>query len=209
MLWFRHYQGLVRDDKLVAAALRARAPVERVVWLWGAILEDAANRGQGGKFALDLEEVARFLQADLAELEQIMGALTALKRIARGRVLAWNRRQFSSDSSTERVREWRAKRRGDVAATLPQRFGNGPESETESESKSRAPARARAAAPARACAEARPRTRGEVPGRPELRWRETPEGRVLEHDPAWSREQHPRLTYADAHGEQEEEGPRP
>lgn len=36
--WFRHYAGMMRDDKLVGAAIRAKQPVERVVWVWADVV---------------------------------------------------------------------------------------------------------------------------------------------------------------------------
>ena len=56
--WFRHYAGLARDDKLVRAAMKSKQPVERVVWVWCAILESAAEIDDGGRYELDHAECA-------------------------------------------------------------------------------------------------------------------------------------------------------
>jgi hypothetical protein len=135
--WFRHYPGLARDEKLVAAALRSKQPIERVVWIWCAILEDASARNDHGLFAIDAEEVSYFLRTAEGEVALILTALEQAGRIDAGRVCAWDKRQFPSDHSSLRVAAWRAsKRAGDCNVTrpIPKRYCNGPESETESES---------------------------------------------------------------------------
>jgi hypothetical protein len=33
--WFRHYAGMMRDDKLVRVAIRSGQTIERVVWVYG------------------------------------------------------------------------------------------------------------------------------------------------------------------------------
>lgn len=107
--WFRHYAGLARDEKLAAVALAAKQPIERVVWLWNVILEDAAERNEGGAFHIDLPACAWFLHCPVPDLESIMRALAASRRIAEGRVCNWPVRQFQSDHSTGRVRAHRAR----------------------------------------------------------------------------------------------------
>lgn len=112
--WFRHYAGLTRDEKLLAAALAAGQTPERAVWLWCAILEDAAERNDGGAFRIDLGACAWALGAKKSELEAIMAALARLDRIADGRVVNWRHRQFESDHSTRRVQRHRRAKAGDV-----------------------------------------------------------------------------------------------
>ena len=46
--WFRHYAGMMRDDKLVRIAIKTKQPIERVLWIWGAILESAAEIDDNG-----------------------------------------------------------------------------------------------------------------------------------------------------------------
>ena len=155
--WFRHYPGLARDGKLVAAALRAKQPIERVVWTWCAILEDAAERMDGGAFRIDTLEAAHFLGCAPADLEAILNALEAGERTERGVICAWETRQFRGDTSTARVQAHRAlkgyngavrnvSRNGDetkrnVSRNADETKRNGPESESESESDDDGPAR--------------------------------------------------------------------
>lgn len=143
--WFRHYAGLCRDDKLVSAAIKAKQPVERVVWVWCAILESAAEIDDAGQYGLDAAEVAYFLRADEADILAIEAALQAAGRVAEGRVVKWGNRQFSSDRSKERVAAHRQRKRSegvrtDVSprecsgeVTLQTCHGNSPETETETE----------------------------------------------------------------------------
>ena len=147
--WFRHYAGMVRDDKLVRAALRSKQTVERVVWVWGAILESAGEINDDGKFDLDIAEIAYFLRADEADIRSILDSLHQLDRIHENRVAKWGDRQFQSDQSADRVRAHRERKRGDSNAgndsksvtvdgcngdvTLQKRPGNAPETELDTE----------------------------------------------------------------------------
>lgn len=109
--WFRHYAGMMRDDKLVRVAIRAKQPVERVVWVWGAILESAAEIDDNGRFDVDAAEVAYFLRADQSDIDAVFDGLASLGRIAADTVVNWGDRQFSSDSSKERVAAYRERQR--------------------------------------------------------------------------------------------------
>lgn len=160
--WFRHYAGMARDDKLVSVAIKTRQPVERVVWVWAAILESAAEIDDEGRYGLDAAEVAYFLRADEADILSVVSALEASGRLAEGRVVKWGNRQFSSDRSKERVAAHRERKRSERVhvdadtpsqnggVTLPERHGNSPELETELETQTtepKGPVVARAKAP--------------------------------------------------------------
>lgn len=114
--WFRHYAGMMRDEKLVRVAVRTKQPVERVMWVWGAILESAAEINDGGRYEFDAGEGAYFLRCDEHELVCILGGLEDSGRISGSLVVRWADRQFDSDSSKERQRRYRErnKARSDV-----------------------------------------------------------------------------------------------
>lgn len=144
--WFRHYAGMMRDEKLVSAAMRSKQSVERVVWVWGAILESAAEIDDHGKFALETAEAAYFLRADQSDVDAIVAALEDLGRLHEGRVAKWGKRQFSSDRSAERTRDYRHRKEqnsqvdatvttGDGDVTVTKRHGDAPETETYTEKK--------------------------------------------------------------------------
>jgi hypothetical protein len=111
--WFRHYAGMMRDEKLVRVALRAKQSIERVMWVWGAILESAAEINDGGRYDFDADEAAYFLRADETDIHAIEASLMDCGRVSEGRVAKWGDRQFKSDDSAERVRRHRLKQRGD------------------------------------------------------------------------------------------------
>lgn len=149
--WFRHYAGMMRDDKLVSAAIKSKQPVERVVWVWGAILESAAEIDDDGLFRFDTAEAAYFLRADEADICAVVDALTAAGRLASNRVVNWSARQFKSDRSAERQARYRNSKRQSVRdgdnqpaspepiVTSPSRHGDAPEAETETETEKQKP----------------------------------------------------------------------
>jgi hypothetical protein len=145
--WFRHYAGMMRDEKLVRVALRSGQPIERVVWVWGAILESAAEINDGGRFDLEEAEIAYFLRTDQADIVSIRHGLEAMGRIRADIVVKWSDRQFQSDKSAERQRRYREKQGRDALPVIPAhgegvtsrdaqptvtlRHGDAPETETE------------------------------------------------------------------------------
>ncbi len=149
--WFRHYAGMMRDEKLVRAAIKSGQPIERVVWVWGAILESAAEIDDNGRYEIDNAEMAWFLRVDERDLVSIQSALEALGRVSGGNVARWGDRQFLSDRSAERQRRYRERHQtpvrdgGDAAVTSPSRHGDAPETETDTETEKKEVARARRA----------------------------------------------------------------
>ncbi len=105
--WFRHYAGMMRDEKLVSAAIRSKQPVERVVWVWGALLESASEVNDGGRFDFDAGEAAYFLRVGEDDIQNILSALVSLGRISDCAVVRWSDRQFESDQSKERQKRYR------------------------------------------------------------------------------------------------------
>ncbi|KAA0686027.1 hypothetical protein DTW90_34645 [Neorhizobium sp. P12A] len=114
--WFRHYAGMMRDEKLVRVAVKTKQAVERVVWVWGAILESAAEINDGGRYEFDAGEAAYFLRCDESDMVCIVECLEGIERLHGGVVARWSDRQFDSDSSKERQRRYRERRKagGDV-----------------------------------------------------------------------------------------------
>lgn len=105
--WFRHYAGMMRDEKLVSAAIRSKQPVERVVWVWGALLESASEVNDAGRYDFDAGEAAYFLRVGEDDIENILSALASLGRISDGSVVRWSDRQFESDQSKDRQKRYR------------------------------------------------------------------------------------------------------
>lgn len=141
--WFRHYAGMCRDDKLVRASIKSKQSIERVVWVWAAILESAAEIDDGGRYEIDHDEMARFLRCPAGKLAAVEDALVALGRLADGAVAKWSGRQFQSDRSAERTKRYRERHAGksdgtkgksrDVGVTSQERSCDSPETETETD----------------------------------------------------------------------------
>lgn len=110
-LWFRHYRGMMRDEKLVRVAVKSKQPIERVLWVWSAILESACEVEDHGRFDFDAAEAAYFLRVDESDIRDILSALDALARISDGVVVKWADRQFDSDKSRDRQKRYRDRRK--------------------------------------------------------------------------------------------------
>lgn len=124
--WFRHYAGMMRDEKLVRVAVKTKQPVERVLWVWGAILESASEVNDNGRFEFDCGEAAYFLRCDDADMAGILAGLEDCGRISDGVVARWGDRQYSSDSAAERQRRYRERKaNGDVGPQVDHRNGDG------------------------------------------------------------------------------------
>lgn len=111
--WFRHYAGMMRDEKLVRVAIKSKQPIERVLWVWGAALESAAEIDDNGRFDLDPAEVAYFLRSDEADIAGIISALVDAGRVVGSCVVNWGDRQFSSDKSKERQAAYRERKKAE------------------------------------------------------------------------------------------------
>lgn len=137
--WFRHYAGMMRDEKLVRAAVRSSQPVERVIWVWGAILESAAEINDGGRYDFDAAEAGYFLRSSADDIQAILDALVSLGRLDGNVVAKWGDRQFESDSAAARQQRYRdrQKPRHNGGVTAEDRNGDGgvtpQETETETE----------------------------------------------------------------------------
>jgi hypothetical protein len=109
--WFRHYAGMMRDEKLVRVAVKAGQSVERVIWIWGALLESASEVNDGGRYDFDADEAAYFLRCDATDIRAVTAVLEAMGHLHEGSVVKWGDRQFDSDSSRERQKRYRDRQR--------------------------------------------------------------------------------------------------
>jgi|GEM_PF-1534059 len=130
--WYRAYEGTTTDAKLAEVALVVGCSRSVVIATWHAILENAAGVNDGGRVDIPARRIAAVLCEPLTVIEGVMAEFETVGMLENGYVTAWKRRQFESDSSTERSRRHRErKRNGD--ATLQQRDATPPETETETE----------------------------------------------------------------------------
>lgn len=143
--WYRAYGGTVTDPKLGEVALVAGCSRSVAIAAWHAILESCAEMNDGGKFDATPRRVAVILGEPVAMIEAIFAELQAIGMIGSGEVAAWSKRQYESDSSTERSKKHReAKRNAD--ATPMQRCATPPEAEANAETERAASAALGAAA---------------------------------------------------------------
>lgn len=106
--WFRHYAGLCRDDKLVSAAIKAKQPVERVVWVWCAILDAGADQDKAGP-EMDMEEWANFLGCSIVAISDVVEALAKVGFLTPDRAIAlWSKFRAGRYDDFRTKKEWHA-----------------------------------------------------------------------------------------------------
>jgi hypothetical protein len=149
--WFRFYSEFARDRKNKVIARQAEAPMP-TVWsvmvLFLCLANDSPERGvlrnpsgEPMKFLEIAQEAEDLLGIDPQLFKKLHDALVKERVIfwdtGTCKLIHWPERQFASDYSTPRVKEWRAKHAGNVTETLQERsmkhFRNAPEADTESE----------------------------------------------------------------------------
>ena len=131
--WYRAYEGTVTDPKLAEVAYATGAQRCLTVAVWHATLEAAAQQNEGGKFDLPARRVAAIFAEPVEIIAAIMAEFEAVGLVEDGAVSAWKKRQFESDSSTERSRAHRERKRSATGATPMQRCATPPYTETETE----------------------------------------------------------------------------
>jgi hypothetical protein len=124
--WYRAYEGTVTDPKLSEAAMDAGVSRSVAIAAWHLILGNACSLNDGGRIEVSPHRIAAALCEPLAVIEMLHSSFTALGLISGTHVAAWARRQFESDSSTDRSRAHRAKKKAaaqtgaeKTAETLP------------------------------------------------------------------------------------------
>lgn len=132
--WYRRYVGTVSDPKIAEAAMIAGCSRAVVVATWDMILESAAEQNGHGEFRATPRNVAATLGEQVETICAVFSAIETLEMISGGVVCSWSKRQFQSDSSTERSRKHRASKRGNGDATLQRRCATPPESESDTDS---------------------------------------------------------------------------
>ena len=142
--WFRMYSEAVDDEKLRLLAFEDR-------WHFVAILCCKAKGILDVPENLLLRKVAVKLGVDLRTLEEVIRRLSEVGLIDKTTLqpLAWNERQYVSDSSTDRVKAYRerVKRSRNVSETA-QETDTEADTETKKEEKREKPAQALAIPPA-------------------------------------------------------------
>ena len=113
--WYRAYEGTVTDAKLGEAALIAEVSRSVAIAAWHCLLESAATKNNCGGYETSARRVAVILCEPPAKIGALFDAFAELGMIGEGAVRSWNKRQFQSDDSRERVARHRAKKRQETA----------------------------------------------------------------------------------------------
>ncbi len=123
MTWFRWYAGTATDPKFMVVARLAGQNVAAVVAVWAMLLERASdvserdetqcNAGKRGFVSgFDCEAADAVLGLEDGASEAIMRAMEKKGLLTGGKVTNWEKRQPKrEDSSTERVRRFREKKK--------------------------------------------------------------------------------------------------
>ncbi|UXC38266.1 hypothetical protein [Cupriavidus gilardii] len=134
MDWFRWWHGSLTDPKFQWVAKKSGHGLATVIALWVAILEHASTVTHGdagvtngdesptrGSIAgLDCESLDVLFDLDDGSCASILASMEAKGLIADGRVANWERRQpRREDSSAERTREYRARKRAEKSGDAP------------------------------------------------------------------------------------------
>lgn len=135
-LWFRCYTEIKRDRKLRRLPINYR-------WIWVAILAMAKESPIQGQLLISenipatIEDIADEAAADIEETEQAIQKFIEQDMMHEedGVLILtnWDKRQYASDSSTERVRKHRQQKN----ETLLKRYSNGEVTPPEAEAESR------------------------------------------------------------------------
>lgn len=112
MEWVRWYHGTTTDPKWRAIARRSGQRLTDVLSVWAIVLETASQADERGTLDnLDPEDVAAALDLDTEQAEAILDAMQG-KVLDGNRLTGWDKRNPKrEDSSAERVRRYRERRR--------------------------------------------------------------------------------------------------
>lgn len=144
MAWYRAYPGMAADPKFAVIAAKVGCSRGDVLQVWVRTLEHMADRGDLTAFKADEEAVTLGLTEPT--VTAIMAAFDDRDLIKGVAPTAWNRRQYKSDSSTERSQRSRdnkkqqanggatdVQRPTTVAATPVQQDATPPDTDSDSE----------------------------------------------------------------------------
>lgn len=144
--WFRVYGEILHDRKVSKAARAAGVQKIEMIGALVGLFSLANDSPIPGALYVTLQE--RFSNEDVTnELEispekwqKIKSALIyyGMIEVIDDAIFVknWSKRQFKSDSSTQRVQKHRQKMNNQGNETLQERFGNAPDTDTETESES-------------------------------------------------------------------------
>lgn len=130
MPWFRMYTDFLNDPKMIALAFEDQRHFIGIL----ALKSDGALEADVEESLMD-RIVAQRLWIDHGIIRDVKKRLVAAGLInANWQPLAWDKRQFKSDSSKDRVAKFRAsKKDGNGDVTLPKRKSNAVDTDTDTD----------------------------------------------------------------------------
>ena len=129
---------MMSDPKFGGVARFCKRSRAEVLFVYGALLESCAERS-GDAYSFDADAMADLLAVETEAAQAIHDAMVEKGLLADGRIVSWGKRQFTSDDSTQRVREHRERTRAAADAkrnadeTLHVTPVTPPETETEAD----------------------------------------------------------------------------
>ncbi len=119
--WFRFYSEALHDRKLQAIARTTGLSMPTILGYWTALLSMANESPVRGillfseDMPITVADIAFELRVPEEEAETVINAMTTMGLLRREgdwiAIANWDKRQFENDSSTERVRRYRQKRK--------------------------------------------------------------------------------------------------
>lgn len=143
--WFRVYSEILDDRKIERVCKMTSNPKSLIIGIWITLLalaNDSPDRGRlcvTQEMPVTMDDLCDETGLPREELHPIVEAFHDLGMLNGDETMAiknWDKRQFRSDSSTERVRQYRANVTVDIPAheTLQKRYSNALDTDTDTES---------------------------------------------------------------------------
>jgi DnaD/phage-associated family protein len=142
MPWFRVYSDIMTDRKISRICKKTGQSRALVIGLWICLLSLANESPKRGQLFLaddipytidDLEDETGLPTEIVSQLIEEFRSFGMISGSGVLRIENWDKRQYKSDSSTQRVREHRAKKSVTENETLQKRYSNLLDTETESD----------------------------------------------------------------------------
>ena len=142
MPWFRFYSEALHDRKIARAVRMSQQPKAIVIGVWLTLLCLANESPERGRLMiaddmwLEEDEILAETGLDPITFGKIIKAFQALNMVtvaAGYEVLNWEKRQYKSDNSSERVAKWRAKNKVTEGVTLQKHYSNALDTEEDTE----------------------------------------------------------------------------
>lgn len=150
MQWFRMYHEMINDTKIRRLARMCLLDNATIIGVWTIVLSLANESPERGR--LLLAEGVRVMAEDISDIAaieedvivEILDGMITLNMLEKNddkvlSIVNWDKRQFKSDTSNDRVKRYRKKKKKEnpdernVTVTLQKRYSNAPETEADTE----------------------------------------------------------------------------